>query len=133
MSTKYVYLTSLPMLAATQQSRIAHLTSFLEVTIKDNVYQVPKTLFHFKAMWFKMSITELSFVCQYLYCLGHSEMKYNYNLKLWLNIFFYFKIALKVCMFTHDFGLCLSLWNKSIIKLLQPQDLQVDNYKNYYW
>ena len=36
----YVYLTSLPMLAATQQTRIAHLTSLLEVTIEDNIQQV---------------------------------------------------------------------------------------------
>ncbi|WAQ97925.1 WDR19-like protein [Mya arenaria] len=35
----YVYLTSLPMLAATQQTRIAHLTSLLEVTIEDNINQ----------------------------------------------------------------------------------------------
>ncbi|XP_052278623.1 WD repeat-containing protein 19-like isoform X1 [Dreissena polymorpha] len=35
----YVYLTSLPMLAATQQTRIAHLTSLLEVTIEDNIQQ----------------------------------------------------------------------------------------------
>ena len=36
----YVYLTSLPLLAATQQTRIAHLTSLLEVTIEDNIQQV---------------------------------------------------------------------------------------------
>ena len=36
----HVYLTSLPMLAATQNTRIAHLTSLLEVTIEDNIQQV---------------------------------------------------------------------------------------------
>ena len=36
----HVYLTSLPMLAATQTTRIAHLTSLLEVTIEDNIQQV---------------------------------------------------------------------------------------------
>lgn len=36
----HVYLTRLPMLASAHQTRIAHLTSLLEVTIEDNVQQV---------------------------------------------------------------------------------------------
>ncbi|KAL3878608.1 hypothetical protein ACJMK2_030942 [Sinanodonta woodiana] len=35
----HVYLTSLPMLAASSQTKIAHLTSLLEVTIEDNIQQ----------------------------------------------------------------------------------------------
>ena len=36
----HVYLSRLPMLAAASQTRIAHLTSLLEVTIEDNIAQV---------------------------------------------------------------------------------------------
>lgn len=36
----HVYLARLPMLASITQTRIAHLTSLLEVTIEDNIAQV---------------------------------------------------------------------------------------------
>lgn len=35
----HVYLTKLPMLASCNQTRIAHLTSLLEVTVEDNIQQ----------------------------------------------------------------------------------------------
>ena len=47
----HVYLTSLPMLAATQNTRIAHLTSLLEVTIEDNIQQVSSARLIFNHLW----------------------------------------------------------------------------------
>lgn len=58
----YVYLTSLPLLSATQQTRIAHLTSLLEVTIEDNIQQASScilsvlTSFEFYFFIFLMSM-----------------------------------------------------------------------------
>lgn len=41
----HVYLTKLPVLGASYQTRIAYLTSLLEVTLQDHVQQVSKCFF----------------------------------------------------------------------------------------
>lgn len=42
----HVYLTKMPMLGGACQTRMAHLTSLLEVTVEDNISQVMMAGFH---------------------------------------------------------------------------------------